>query len=96
MSQHQQNWRRISSELRKAVQELDGPIEGRAWSEFDGDMVDTFSNHIGEILEAELNYRVGDESAVNPRIRDSLVALGEEIVRRGGRGYTVEESVSHV
>lgn len=95
MSQHQQNWRRINSELRKAVQELDGPVESRPWGEFDEDMVEVFTRHVSAILEAELNHRVGDEWSVNPRIKESLIAIGEEILRRGKPG-TQKESLSDV
>jgi hypothetical protein len=81
MSQHQQNWNRINTELHKAVDRLDGPIEGRDWSEFGDDTKEVFTSQIKAILEAELSHRFGDETRVNVKIRGALEAVGEQLVR---------------
>ena len=81
MSQHQQNWHRILAELHKAARQLDGPIDGREWSDFGDDTKEVFISQIEAILEAELSHRFGDESRVNVRIKDALIAVGEQLVR---------------
>lgn len=81
MSQHQQNSDRINAELHKAVERLDGPIEGRSWSEFGDDTKAVFTSQIEAILDAELSHRFGDESKVNVRIREALETIGEQLAR---------------
>jgi hypothetical protein len=81
MSQHQQNWERIITELHKVVDQLDGPVDGCTWSEFGDETRDVFTAQIEEILEAELSHRVGDETRVNVKIKDALVVIGEQLVR---------------
>ena len=81
MSQHQQNWNRINSELRKAIDQLDGPIEDHGWSEYRDDTKNVFETQIESILDAEVSHRFGDESRVNIRIREALEAIGEQLAR---------------
>jgi hypothetical protein len=81
MSQHQQNWDRIISELRKSIDRIEGPVEGRDWSEFGDTTKDVFTTHMETILEAELSNRLGEETRVNVRIKSALEAIGEQLVR---------------
>lgn len=81
MSQHQQNWDRIISELRKAIDQTEGPVEGREWSEFSDETKGMFIEQVQAILDAELSNRLGEENRVNVRIKTALHAIGEQLVR---------------
>ena len=81
MSQHQQNWKRIISELHKAIDQVEGPVEGREWSEFGDVTKEAFSTQVQTILEAELSNRLGEETRVNVRIKNALEAIGEQLMR---------------
>lgn len=92
MSQHQ-NWKRIVTELDKAVDALDGPIAGRAWSEYSPETKEVFHAQTEAILEAELNHRVGDEATVYPAIKEALKIIGEQLVRDAPSSGQDESSV---
>jgi hypothetical protein len=81
MSQHQQNWDRIISELRKSIDQIEGPIEGRDWAELGDDTKDVFASQVQSILEAELSNRLGEEMRVNVKIKKALETIGEQLVR---------------
>jgi|GEM_PF-4797469 len=83
MSQHQQNWERIISELRKSIDQIEGPVEGRDWLEFGDTTKNVFTAHVQTILEAELSNRLGEETRVNVKIKNALEAIGEQLVRDG-------------
>jgi hypothetical protein len=84
MSQHQQNWTRIISELHKAIDKVDGPVEGREWSGCTDETKATFTQQVQAILDAELNNRFGEENRVNVKIKGALEAIGEQLMRDPG------------
>lgn len=93
MSQHQQNWDRIISELRKAIDQTEGPVQGRDWSEFSEETKDVFTQQVQAILDAELSNRFGEETRVNIKIKNALEAIGEQLVRDPGVGTEVLSDV---
>jgi hypothetical protein len=84
MSQHQQNWERISSELLKAIDTTDGPVEDLEWAQLDDRTKTVFTEQVQNILEAELSNRFGEETRVNVKIRNALESIGEQIARDTG------------
>jgi hypothetical protein len=84
MSQHQQNWERINSELLRAIDAIDGPVEDYEWSQLDEATKEVFTQQVKNILDAELSNRSGEETRVNVRIRNALEAIGEQVARVTG------------
>jgi len=93
MSQHQQNWERIISELRTAIDQVEGPVPGRDWSEFSEATKEVFTEQVRAILDAELDNRFGEETRVNVKIKNALEAIGEQLMRESG---PTAEAVSDV
>lgn len=81
MSQHQQNWTRIVAELHRAIDKVEGPVEGRSWAECSEETKTTFTQQVQAILDAELNNRFGEETRVNVKIKGALEAIGEQLMR---------------
>jgi hypothetical protein len=84
MSQHQQNWERIIAELRTAIDQVEGPVAGRDWSEFGETTKEVFTEQVQAILDAELSNRFGEETRVNVKIKNALEAIGEQLMRDSG------------